>query len=58
MTAPSWAFDILEDKLPYKEDCSDKTQFGTITFVINGINYDIPSHHYMERYVNVYEYGD
>ncbi|CDW75789.1 pepsinogen c precursor [Stylonychia lemnae] len=58
MTAPSWAFEKLKKLLPYKEDCNDKTQFGVLTFVIDGKEYDIPSHHFMERYINVFEFGD
>ena len=32
--------------------------FGNLTFIIDGVEYDIPSHHFMERYYNVYETGD
>lgn len=39
-------------------NCKDKNGFGRMTFVINGVDYDIPSHHLMERYVDVFEEGD
>lgn len=58
MTMPSWAHDIMLQKLPYSEDCENKYGFGTLTFVIDGLDYNVPSHHFMERYVNVFEYGD
>lgn len=44
--------------LPYEENCENKYGFGTMTFVIDGLDYNIPSHHFMELYVNVFEFGD
>lgn len=58
ITAPSWAIGTINDLLPYTENCPDDMGFGNLTFVINGIDYNIPSHHFMERYYNVYEDGD
>ncbi len=58
LTSPSWAIDTITKALPYEEGCLDDLNFGTLTFVINGIDYDVPSHHFMERYYNVYEDGD
>ena len=58
MTVPSWAYDKISKTLPYKEGCDSKLVFGTLSFVINGIDYDLPSHHFMERYYNVFEQGD
>lgn len=58
MTTPSWAIDTFKSVLPYKEGCSSKNDFGTLTFVIDGIDYDLPSHHFMEKYDNVFEEGD
>ena len=51
MTMPSWALNKFVDKT-FKQDfsCSDNLeQFGTLTFVINGLNYDLEPHHWMRR---------
>ena len=58
LTVPSWAFDTLNNALPYQESCASKFDFGALTYVIDGVDYDLPSHHYMERYLNVFEEGD
>ena len=58
ITTPSWAYDILIKKLPQQADCENKNGFGTLTFVINGIDYNIPSNHFMELYNDVYTTGD
>lgn len=58
ITAPTWGLNILGQYLPYVEGCSDKYQFGTLTFVIDGKDYDIPSHHFMEVFGSVYSPGD
>jgi hypothetical protein len=58
MTYPSWATETFKSRMPYEEGCKSKNDFGTITFVINGIDYDVPSHHFMERYFDVFESGD
>lgn len=47
ITAPSWAEKILQDILPYEEDCKDERHFGTLTFVVNGEDYHVHSHHFM-----------
>ena len=33
-------------------DCEDEFGFGDLTYVINDIEYPIPSHHWMKRTVN------
>ena len=58
LTVPSWAFDILNDQLPYEEGCDSKFDHGDLTYVIDGVEYNLPSHHYVERYTNVFEEGD
>lgn len=47
ITAPSWAEKILQDILPYEEDCKDDRHFGTLSFVVNGEDYHVHSHHFM-----------
>ena len=32
--------------------------FGKMTFVIDGIDYDLPSHHFIEKFYDVFEKGD
>ena len=58
ITTPGWANEFLQSILPQVENCQSKYVFGTLTFVINGVDYDIPSHHFMEQYNDVYEPGD
>lgn len=58
ITAPGWAIDTITSNLPYIEGCDNDFDFGELTFVIDGVDYPIPSHHFMERYYNVYESGD
>ena len=58
ITVPSWALDTITNTLPYSEGCPNDLDFGNLTFVIDGVNYDIPSNHFMELYYNVYTMGD
>jgi Eukaryotic aspartyl protease len=58
ITTPSWAYEYLSGLLPQVEGCQSQYVFGTLTFVINGKDYDIPSHHFMELYTDVYQPGD
>jgi hypothetical protein len=58
ITTPSWALETLSKSLPYEEGCKSNVDYGMLTFVINGVDYDLPSSHYMARYYNVYEQGD
>ena len=58
LTAPKWALTIIESILPQKEDCIDPNTFGTLSYVIDGIDYTIPSHHFMSLYTDVYQPGD
>lgn len=55
LTAPGWALERMKKFLPKEEGCHDDLHFGNITYVIDGIDYDVPSNHFMERYVNVYK---
>ena len=36
------------------EDCEEgkEYEYGDLTFVINGVDYSLPSHHWMEREFN------
>ena len=54
ITFPSWAHSTFMDAYGDRENCEEGTEYnyGNITFVINGIDYDLPSHHWMEREVN------
>lgn len=58
ITAPTWAYEKLMKALPQEEACDDKYKFGNLTFVVDGIDYDIPSHHFMETYGSVYGPND
>eukprot|EP00347_Sterkiella_histriomuscorum_P005441 403356609 len=49
IAVPSKAFEILSEYLPVKYRCATAKGLGTITFVVNGEKYDVPSHHFMER---------
>ena len=55
ITFPVWAINQFESENPEykKQDCvSDEFSFGDLTYVINGIDYPIPSHHWMKRTIN------
>jgi len=44
MAMPTWAFDTLTNKIPTASqsvDCSSNSDFGNITFVLNGHNYTL-----------------
>ena len=58
ITVPSWAMKKIESALPPMPNCENKYGFGTLTFVIDGVDYNIPSHHFMEKYINVNKIGD
>jgi hypothetical protein len=58
MAVPTWAYDTLIDKLPFKEDCDSKYGFGTLTFVIDGVKYPLASEHFMDVFTNVFEPDD
>jgi hypothetical protein len=47
---PSWAYELAAPKLPFQKNCANDEGFGDITFVIDGIDYDLPSKHWMEKY--------
>jgi len=48
---PTWAFDIALPQLPTDYQCESDLRFGDMTVVIDGVNYDIPSAHWMEMWV-------
>ena len=53
ITFPSWASMKFNEDNNYKNiDCEDEFGFGDLTYVINDIEYPIPSHHWMKRTVN------
>ena len=51
-TMPSWASDKIGDKLPFSRNCVSDHNFGTLTYVIGGVEFDIPSSHFMQFYEN------
>jgi hypothetical protein len=51
-TMPSWAMQDAQKMLPLKEDCRSDHNFGTLTYTIDGVDYDISSSHFMERFKN------
>jgi cathepsin D len=52
-TMPSWAMRDAEKMLPLKDHCKTDHAFGTLTYTIDGIDYNIPSEHFMERFKTV-----
>lgn len=54
ITMPGWAFRQFSSEHGKRAACSvgDEYGFGDMTFTINGVDYDIPSHHWMERDVS------
>ena len=55
ITFPSWAFRQFASQHGKRTVCNkdDEYHYGKLTFVIGGTNYDLPSHHWMERDVSV-----
>lgn len=49
-TMPSWAMEDAEKMLPLKENCESDHNFGNMQYTIDGIDYNIPSSHFMERF--------
>lgn len=49
-TMPSWAMKDAEKLLPLKKNCESDHKFGTLTYTIDGKDYDISSSHFMERF--------
>jgi len=39
--------------IPLKEDCKTDHVFGTLTYTIDGTDYEISSEHFMERFKNM-----
>ena len=60
MTFPGWAYkDFMSTEHGKIATCKkgDEYTFGELTFVINGVSYDMPSHHWMERSAQMYGDG-
>ena len=51
-TMPSWAMRDAEKMLPLKNNCINDHSFGTMQYTIDGVDYNIPSSHFMERFEN------
>ena len=51
VTFPSWAYDTFMDQYGEVVDCEEGWEYeqGDMTFIINGVSYQIPSHHWNER---------
>lgn len=58
LTAPGWASKILQDVLPVIEDCAGVYEIGVLTYVIEGIDYELPSNQFMSHATDVMEPGD
>ena len=54
ITFPSWAHEEFMAEYGNVEDCEEGKEYtyGNLTFVINGVDYELPSHHWMEREIN------
>ena len=54
ITFPSWAYKEFIAEYGGDEDCEEGNEYkyGEMIFVINGVDYTIPSHHWMERETN------
>jgi type 1 fimbria pilin len=58
ITFPTWATTKFNSDYPEYSNgssCDDEYSHGNLTYVINGIEYPIPSHHWMSREVNTAE---
>ena len=56
MTMPSWAIKKVIGKMPLKTNamkCKNQTDFGELTFVINGFEYTLPNDDWVEKSVEV-----
>ena len=54
MTMPGWAIKKVVGKMPLKNNafkCANQTQFGELTFVINGFEYTLPNDDWVEKVV-------
>lgn len=54
MTMPSWAIKKVIGKMPLKTNsmkCKNQTDFGDLTFVINGFEYTLPNDDWVEKTV-------
>ena len=54
ITFPSSAHKEFMEEYGQVEDCEEGSEYtyGDLTFVINGVEYSVPSHHWMEREYN------
>ena len=54
ITFPSWAYKEFMAEFGDTKDCVEgkEYEYGDLTFVINGVDYSLPSHHWMEREFN------
>ena len=56
MTMPSWAIKKVIGKMPLKNNpmkCNNQTDFGNLTFVINGFEYTLPNDDWVEKSLEV-----
>merc|ERR1712096_426461 len=52
MTMPSWTIKDVIGKMPLKTNsmrCSNTSEFGELTFVINGFEYTLPNDDWVEK---------
>ena len=53
---PSWAIKKVIGKMPLKENpmkCRNQTDFGDLTFVINGFEYTLPNDDWVEKAIDL-----
>ena len=56
MTMPSWALKKVIGKMPLKNNamsCQNQTQFGDLTFVVNGFEYTLPNDDWVEKMIDI-----
>lgn len=56
MTMPSWAIQKVIGKMPLKQNpmkCKNQTDFGDLTFVINGFEYTLPNDDWVEKQIDM-----
>jgi len=56
ITMPSWAIKKVIGKMPLKQSpmkCKNQTDFGDLTFVINGFEYTLPNDDWVEKSIDI-----
>jgi hypothetical protein len=56
MTMPSWAIKKVIGKMPLKFNpvkCNNQTEYGDLTFVMNGFEYTLPNDDWVEKVIDI-----